>query len=104
MPPLGVGDFNFSDMELVMKSPLKMALPAGFVVFVSGFFYFLRDAGEKVNFQGTSDLTGLKVGRWDAVRFDIEAKGEVDANCHLNYWGDFERCCITSSLGEKFYA
>jgi hypothetical protein len=34
MPPVGVGDFDFSDMELVIKSPLKMASPAGFVVFV----------------------------------------------------------------------
>jgi hypothetical protein len=32
------GDFNFSGVELVMKLPLKMASPAGFVVSVFGFF------------------------------------------------------------------
>jgi hypothetical protein len=33
MPPLGIGDSDLSDMELVMKSPLKMASPAVFWTF-----------------------------------------------------------------------
>lgn len=70
------GDFNFSDVELVMKLPLKMASPAGFVVSVFGFFDFLHDAGVRVNFQGSSDPRGLEVGPWDTVCSDIEVKGE----------------------------
>lgn len=92
MLPLGIGDFEISEMELVVKSPLKMASPAGFLT-------LLHHAGEGLVAQGTPGPFGLRADSWDVVHSAIEAGG-----CLLGHRGGAERCCFASSLGENLYA